>query len=119
MFTDLVLFHRIVYGSVCIKLPYYVVKWEPKDVVKCTRNSKCIFDGSDKLKFRCTVTPKVKAFEAVADVSHYAGAGVVGSMFGASGDGFHGVDEYVDIQSMIDTTKVIAGTVIDICGIKE
>ena len=63
MFTDLVLFHRIVYGSVCIKLPYYVVKWEPKDVVKCTRNSKCIFDGSDKLKFRCTVRPKVKAFE--------------------------------------------------------
>ena len=64
-------------------------------------------------------SPKVKAFEAVADVSHYAGAGVTGSMFGASGDGFHGVDEYVDIQSMIDTTKVIAGTVIDICGIKE
>ena len=64
------------------------------------------------------VSPKIKAFEAVADVSHYAGAGVAGSMFGSTGDGFHGIDEYVEIQSMINTTEIIAKVMIDICGIK-
>ena len=63
-------------------------------------------------------SPKIKAFEAVADVSHYAGAGVAGSMFGSTGDGFHGIDEYVEIQSMINTTEIIAKVMIDICGIK-
>ena len=63
VFTDLVLFHKIAYGSVNIKLPNYVIKWEPKDIIKCTRNTKCISDGSDKLKFRCTVRSKVKAFD--------------------------------------------------------
>ena len=64
-------------------------------------------------------SPKIKAFEAVADVCHYAGAGVSGAaMFGASGDGFHGVDEYVDINSLMDATKVVAGAVIDMCGTK-
>ena len=63
VFTDLVLFHKIIYGFVNIKLPNYVVKWEPKDITKCTRNTKSIADGSDKLKFRCTVRSKVKAFE--------------------------------------------------------
>ena len=63
VFTDLVLFHKIIYGCVNIKLPNYVVKWEPKDVTRCTRSTKCISDGSDKLKFRCTVRPRIKAFE--------------------------------------------------------
>ena len=63
--------------------------------------------------------PEIKAFEAVADVCHYAGAGVTGAaMFGASGDGFHGVDEYVEINSLMDATKVVAGAVIDMCGTK-
>ena len=62
--------------------------------------------------------PKIKAFEAVADVSHYAGAGVAGAMYGSHGDGFHGIDEYVEIDSLINTTKIIAGSIIDICGIK-
>ncbi|MDP7196521.1 MAG: M20/M25/M40 family metallo-hydrolase, partial [SAR202 cluster bacterium] len=63
-------------------------------------------------------SPTIKAFEAVADVSHYAGAGVAGSMYGSTGDGFHGIDEYVEIQSMINTTEIIAKVMIDICGIK-
>lgn len=63
--------------------------------------------------------PKIKAFEAVADVCHYADAGVEGAvMFGASGDGFHGVDEYVEIDSMINAAKVVAGAILDICGQK-
>ena len=63
VFTDLVLFQKIVYASVNIKLPNYVKKWEPQDVLKCTRSTKSIADGSDQLKFKCTVKPKVKSFE--------------------------------------------------------
>jgi acetylornithine deacetylase len=54
----------------------------------------------------------------VCDAAHYAGAGVDGVIFGPSGDGFHGVDEYVDIESLVETTKVIAASVIDWCGVR-
>jgi acetylornithine deacetylase/succinyl-diaminopimelate desuccinylase family protein len=60
--------------------------------------------------------PEVKGFEAVTDAAHYAGAGVVPVIYGPSGDGFHGKNECVDIPSLIETTKVIAATVIDNCG---
>jgi acetylornithine deacetylase/succinyl-diaminopimelate desuccinylase family protein len=60
--------------------------------------------------------PEVKGFEAVTDAAHYAGAGVVPVIYGPSGDGFHGKNECVDIKSLIETTKVIAATVIDNCG---
>lgn len=60
--------------------------------------------------------PEVKGFEAVTDAAHYAGAGVVPVIYGPSGDGFHGKNECVDIASLIETTKVIAATVIDNCG---
>ena len=63
VFTDLVLFYNIVYELVNIKLPNYVIKWESKDVLKSTRSTHCIAEGSDKLKFKCTVVPKVKSFE--------------------------------------------------------
>lgn len=62
--------------------------------------------------------PAVKGFVAVCDAAHYAGAGADGVIFGASGDGFHGVDEYVDVESLVETTKVIAATIIDWCGIR-
>jgi acetylornithine deacetylase len=62
--------------------------------------------------------PEIKGFVAVCDAAHYAGAGVDGVIFGPSGDGFHGDDEYVDIGSMVDTAKVIAASVIDWCGVK-
>ncbi|MHA4734409.1 M20 family metallopeptidase [Ensifer adhaerens] len=61
---------------------------------------------------------QVKGFVAVCDAAHYAGAGVDGVIFGANGGGFHGVDEYVEIESMIETSKVIAASVIDWCGIR-
>lgn len=62
-------------------------------------------------------TPAIKGFVAVCDAAHYAGAGVDGVIFGPSGDGFHSYDEYVDIASVVDTTKVIAASVIDWCGL--
>jgi acetylornithine deacetylase len=69
-------------------------------------------------KSRLGKAPQVKGFVAVCDAAHYAGAGVDGVIFGPSGDGFHGVDEYVDIESLVETTKVIAASVIDWCGVR-
>jgi acetylornithine deacetylase/succinyl-diaminopimelate desuccinylase family protein len=62
--------------------------------------------------------PDIKGFVAVCDAAHYAGAGVDGVIFGPSGDGFHGDDEYVDIESLVETTKVIAASIIDWCGVR-
>ena len=63
--------------------------------------------------------PAMKGFIAVCDAAHYAGAGVDGVIFGPSGDGFHSTDEYVDIESLVESAKVIAATVIDWCGIRN
>jgi acetylornithine deacetylase len=60
--------------------------------------------------------PVIKGFEAVTDAAHYAGAGVVPVIYGPSGDGFHGDNECVEIESLIETTKVIAAAIVDNCG---
>ena len=62
--------------------------------------------------------PEIRGFEAVTDAAHYAGAGVDAVIYGPSGDGFHGNDECVEVNSLIETTKVIAAAVIDNCGTK-
>lgn len=62
--------------------------------------------------------PKIAGFIAVADCAHYAGAGVSAVICGASGDGFHGTDEYVDIASLKETTKTLAASIIDFCGVR-
>jgi len=62
--------------------------------------------------------PPIKGFEAVADCAHYSGAGVPCVMFGPSGDGFHGYDEYVDLASLHRVTRTLAATIIDICGVR-
>lgn len=61
---------------------------------------------------------EVRGFVAVCDAAHYAGAGIPGVIHGPSGDGMHGADEYVDIESIVDTAKVIALTAIDWCGLR-
>ena len=63
--------------------------------------------------------PGMKGFEAVTDAAHYAGKGVVPIIYGPSGDGFHGDNECVEVDSLVETTKVIAATVLDMCGIKS
>ena len=62
---------------------------------------------------------RTDGFVAVTDAAHYAGAGVPSVIYGASGDGFHGIDEYVTVESLIETTKVIAATVLALCGAKH
>lgn len=62
---------------------------------------------------------EISGFEAVTDAAHYAGAGVASVVYGASGDGFHGDNEYVDIASLTRSTKVIAAAILDICGTRQ
>lgn len=62
--------------------------------------------------------PTVRGFEAVTDAAHYAGAGVDAVIYGASGDGFHGDDECINIDSLMLSTKVIAAATLDWCGTK-
>ena len=63
--------------------------------------------------------PVIRGFEAVTDAAHYAGSGVVPVIYGPAGDGFHGNDECVDVGSLIEATKVIAASVLDMCGVKR
>jgi len=60
--------------------------------------------------------PEIRGFDAVTDAAHYSGAGVDAVIYGPSGDGFHGDNEYVDVASLHKSTKVIAAAILDLCG---
>jgi acetylornithine deacetylase len=62
---------------------------------------------------------EIAGFIAVCDAAHYAGVGVECIIYGCSGDGFHGADEFVEIDSLIETTKLVAGAIVDWCGVRE
>jgi acetylornithine deacetylase len=62
--------------------------------------------------------PVICGFDAVTDAAHYAGAGVAAVIYGPSGDGFHGDNEYVDLASLHKTVKVIAAAAIEHCGVR-
>ena len=61
---------------------------------------------------------KIEGFVAVSDAGHYGGAGMPSVLYGPSGDGMHGLDEYVDIASLKKTTRVVANVILQCCGIK-
>jgi acetylornithine deacetylase/succinyl-diaminopimelate desuccinylase family protein len=62
-------------------------------------------------------TTEVSAFIAVSDAAHYAAVGVPCVIYGCSGDGFHGTDEYVEVDSLVETTKLIADSIVAWCGV--
>ncbi len=45
--------------------------------------------------------------------------GVPVTCFGAQGSGMHGVDEYVEVETVREVTKVVAAFVLDWCGVAE
>lgn len=69
-------------------------------------------------KAQTGTAPKLCGFIAVCDAAHYAGVGVDGVIFGPTGDGLHSVDEYVEVDSLVETAQVIAASIIDWCGVK-
>lgn len=60
---------------------------------------------------------EVRGFVAVTDAAFYAGAGVAPVIFGPSGGGLHGEDEYVETDSLTEAAKVYAGAILRWCGV--
>ena len=54
---------------------------------------------------------------AVTDAAFYAGAGMTPIILGPAGQGLHGDNEYVEIDSLIEIAKVYAGVMLRWCGI--
>lgn len=52
-------------------------------------------------------------FEAVCDAAFYAGSGTTPLIYGPTGGNYHGEDEFVDIDSMYEVTKVLILTVLN------
>lgn len=70
---------------------------------------------------RCITLGKpaeITGFVAVCDGAHYAGAGVTPLIHGPTGAAAHGADEWVNMESIVDTAKVFAATAVDYCGIR-
>ena len=63
VYSDLILFYKIVYNKVQIMLPNYVTRIEPQDVKRVTRSNNAISRGIDKLKYKCNIFPKINAFK--------------------------------------------------------
>jgi len=61
---------------------------------------------------------EIKGFIAVCDAAHYAGVGIPGVIYGPGGDGFHGPDEYVDLDSLRDVTQTLAAATLRWCGVR-
>lgn len=63
-------------------------------------------------------SPELSGFIGVIDGAFYAGAGIPTVVFGPRGANAHGADEWVDVDSIVDVTKVYAATAIDYCGVR-
>ncbi len=61
---------------------------------------------------------EIKGFVAVCDAAHYAGAGIPGVIYGPGGDGFHGTDEYVDLDSLAAVAQTLAAATLRWCGVR-
>lgn len=53
---------------------------------------------------------------AVTDATFYAGADMTPIILGPAGEGLHGDNEFVDLDSLIETAKVYAGAILRWCG---
>ena len=61
---------------------------------------------------------EIRGFTAVCDAAHYAGVGIPGVIHGPGGDGFHGPDEYVDLDSLKAVTQTLAAATLGWCGVR-
>ena len=62
--NDLFMFHRIFHGLSVVKFPFYIVTYDRSNAnERMFQRQTRQFNDSDRLKVRCTVTPKVNAFK--------------------------------------------------------
>ena len=62
---------------------------------------------------------EAKIGTAVTDQRYYTFAGIPATCYGATGEGAHAVDEWLDLNSLPSATKVYADMILDWCGIAE
>ncbi|MGD8272064.1 MAG: M20/M25/M40 family metallo-hydrolase, partial [Desulfobacterales bacterium] len=64
----------------------------------------------------CNRVPTFGGIWAWLDSAILAQAGIPAVIFGPSGDGQHAAVEYVDMESVVTTTKVLVQTITDFCN---
>jgi acetylornithine deacetylase len=65
-------------------------------------------------------TPRVTGFAAVSDIAWFGEQGIPAALFGpGAGANAHGVDEYVDLPSLVECSKAIALFARAWCGVDE
>ena len=64
LLNDLIMFHKIFYNMSVVQLPGYLVTQDRTntDVTYFQRQTRT-FNNSDRLKLKCTITPRVNAFK--------------------------------------------------------
>ena len=62
--------------------------------------------------------PPLVAATAGLDARFAGPFGIPAACIGARGDGMHGIDEYVEVESVVETTKILAATIVAWCGVE-
>lgn len=63
--------------------------------------------------------PRLIASTGGLDTRFCGPLGIPAACVGARGEQEHGIDEYVEIESVVETTKIIATTIVDWCGVSS
>lgn len=63
LFSDLVLFYRIINNDIKIELPHHISRMNPQNIKNITRSAKPISEGIDNLKYKCNIIPKIMCFQ--------------------------------------------------------
>lgn len=62
--------------------------------------------------------PEIVGSLGVTDAAHYAAKGIPAVVFGPSGGGQHGPDEFVLLSSVRETSAIIADSIVRLCSVK-
>ena len=64
------------------------------------------------------VTPPLVAATAGLDARFAGHFGIPAACIGARGADMHGIDEYVEVESVVETARIIAATIVAWCGVE-
>jgi acetylornithine deacetylase len=61
--------------------------------------------------------PPLVSATAGLDARHACPFGIPAACIGARGANMHGIDEYVEVESVVETVRIIAATIVRWCGV--
>lgn len=62
--------------------------------------------------------PPLVASTAGLDARFAGSFGIAAACIGARGGGMHGIDEYVEVDSVVETTRILAAAIVSWCGVE-